>query len=158
MDFQIRRVPANETWELRQQILRPHQAVEAMALIDDDLSTTATFAAIDENDDVVGTARVAIADVAPPLVSFVPSDALTWQLRGMATRADLRNVGLGKQVLDAVIRHVGENGVGFLWCNARVLALSFYQRASFVEHGDVWIEPEIGPHVLMWRLVERKDA
>jgi predicted GNAT family N-acyltransferase len=48
---------------------------------------------------------------------------------------------------------VADHGAGVIWCNARVPAIGFYRRGGFVAQGDVWEEPEIGPHVVMWRLV-----
>ena len=71
----------------------------------------------------------------------------------MATREDLRNQGIGGAVLSRAIDHVVEHGGGLLWCNARVPAMSLYRRAGFVEHGDPWDDPDIGPHVVMWRIV-----
>ena len=65
MQFRVDRVPASVTWELRQAVLRPHQAIDQLALPDDDETSTGTFAAIDENEEVVGTVRVAPAS--PPV-------------------------------------------------------------------------------------------
>ena len=40
---------------------------------------------------------------------------------------------------------------GVLWCNARTPARAFYERAGLVVRGAEWVDPEIGPHVVMWR-------
>jgi GNAT superfamily N-acetyltransferase len=133
--------------------LRPHQAIDQLALPDDDETSTGTFAAIDEHEEVVGTVRVAPAIPPFPLGTDVPVNGATWQLRGMATREDARTVGIGTALLDQVVRHVADHGAGVIWCNARVPAIGFYRRGGFVAQGDVCEEPEIGPHVVMWRLV-----
>jgi predicted GNAT family N-acyltransferase len=73
----------------------------------------------------------------------------------MATREDVRNLGIGSQVLGRAIRHVTEHGGGLLWCNARVPAMNLYRRAEFMEHGHAWEDPDIGAHVVMWRLVQQ---
>lgn len=153
MQFRVDRVPASVTWELRQAVLRPHQAIDQLALPDDDEVSTGTFAAIDENEEVVGTVRVAPARPPFPLGAEVPANASTWQLRGMATREDVRTVGIGTALLNRVVEYVAEDGGGLIWCNARVPATGFYRRGGFVVQGDVWEEPAIGPHVVMWRLV-----
>jgi predicted GNAT family N-acyltransferase len=49
---------------------------------------------------------------------------------------------------------VTDHGGGLLWCNARVPAINLYRRGGFVEHGEMWEDPDIGPHVVMWRLVQ----
>jgi predicted GNAT family N-acyltransferase len=71
----------------------------------------------------------------------------------MATREDVRNDGIGTALLRRVVRHVADDGGGLIWCNARVPAMHFYRRDGFVAHGDVWEDPDIGPHVVMWRTV-----
>ena len=58
-----------------------------------------------------------------------------------------------RAVLAAVVAHVADAGGALVWCNARVPARRFYERAGFVAHGDEWDDPEIGPHVAMWRPV-----
>jgi ribosomal protein S18 acetylase RimI-like enzyme len=72
----------------------------------------------------------------------------------MATRPDVRGQGLGSRVLDRLIDHVVDHGGGLLWCNARTPALHLYERAGFSPQGDVFELPEIGPHQVMWRIVE----
>ena len=42
------------------------------------------------------------------------------------------------------------SGGGLLWCNARLAAVGFYERAGMVTTGDVWEEPVIGPHIAMF--------
>ena len=77
-----------------------------------------------------------------------------WRLRGMATEEHLRGQGVGRRVLDAVVSHVSGAGGGLLWCSARIRAVPFYERAGFATIGRVFDEPDIGPHMLMWRVVE----
>jgi GNAT superfamily N-acetyltransferase len=74
-----------------------------------------------------------------------------WRVRGMATYPAHRGRGAGGLVLDALAEHASANGGGVLWCNARTPARSFYERAGMHTHGEEWVDPEIGPHVVMWR-------
>ena len=41
-------MPAADTWELRRDVLRPHQQPDEMVLADDDDPSTASFAALDD--------------------------------------------------------------------------------------------------------------
>jgi GNAT superfamily N-acetyltransferase len=136
-------------------VLRPGRAVHDMALPDDDEPSTVTFAAVGDAGAVVGCVRVS-SDGPPP--GLGDGGAPAWRLRGMATRQDLRNAGIGSLVLGRAIDYVADQGGGLLWCNARVPAVGLYRRAGFVEHGDVWEEPEIGPHVVMWTMVAPADG
>jgi GNAT superfamily N-acetyltransferase len=139
----IEPVAAALTFPLRQQVLRPHETVEQMALPGDDAGDSAHLAAYD-GVDIVGTASV--RREAPPW----PTDGgPTWRLRGMATADGRRGQGIGGAVLAAVFDHVRAHGGGLLWCNARIPAVPFYRRAGFVTHGESWDEAFIGPHIAM---------
>lgn len=150
----IETVPPAVTFPLRQAVLRPHQHPEELATPLDDRPGAASFAARAPGGEVVGTATVG-PDDPPPARDPAPGDfALArWRLRGMATAPAWRRRGIGSAVLDAVTAHVAAHGGGLLWCNARLTAVPFYERAGFVGHGEVFEEPAIGPHVVMWRLV-----
>ncbi len=97
-----------------------------------------------EDGTVVGTA--VLWREAPP---WARGDDAAWRLRGMATAEDKRRRGIGAEMLAAVLEHVERHGGGLLWCSARTSARSFYERAGFVSRGDVWDEPDLGPHVMM---------
>jgi GNAT superfamily N-acetyltransferase len=172
MDVLVERVPAPETFTLRQRVLRPHQRVDEMAMAGDDDPSTGLFAAKDPaTGEVVSTASVRrepppwIAGApsaghyppvdAPPAATRAagPGGEHAWRLRGMATAEDRRGQGLGKLVLDAALAHVAAEGGGLLWCSARTGARRFYEREGLVALGKVFEVPVIGPHVLMWKVV-----
>jgi ribosomal protein S18 acetylase RimI-like enzyme len=68
----------------------------------------------------------------------------------MATRPRARGRGAGRVLLDACIAHAREMRGALLWCNARVPARGFYERAGLEVLGEVFEIPRIGPHLLMW--------
>jgi GNAT superfamily N-acetyltransferase len=68
----------------------------------------------------------------------------------MATAPERRSTGIGSALFGAVFGHVAGCGGGLLWCNARLAAVGFYERAGMVTTGDVWEEPVIGPHIAMF--------
>ena len=76
----------------------------------------------------------------------------------MATREDARGQGIGALVLEAGLAYVAAEGGKLVWCNARLPAVGFYERAGFKTRGDEWVEPRIGSHVVMWRGVETGEA
>jgi len=162
VDVDVELIPAGASYPLRHAVLRAHQGIEDVPFEQDDEPGTATFGAVERGSGaVVGVATV-FRERAPfdPAEAGVPagtgSEASTWQLRGMATRPDLQGRGIGSAVLGAIFDHVAAEGGDLLWCNARVSAVAFYERAGFRTWGEEWVEPAHGPHVVMWRPIEPK--
>lgn len=176
MGVVVERVPLAETLHLRWRVLRPHQRFEDVTLQGDQDPDTAFYVARDTaSRDVLATASV--QREAPPWTPHarhgrdhagpdspleVPAVARlaagseaanAWRLRAMATADGFRGQGLGRLVLDAIVDHVDAVGGGLLWCGARLRAVPFYERAGFTMLGDFYEEPDIGTHVLMWRIV-----
>ncbi len=147
--FLVDRVPAELTYPLRARVLRPGRPVTAAVLPGDDDPHAGFFAARTADGEVVGTSTVR-----PEPCPWRPDEPGAWRLRGMATAEDVRGQGVGSQVLRATIAHVAMEGGHLIWCNARTPARWFYEREGFRVEGDEWVDPEIGPHVAMWRPVE----
>jgi GNAT superfamily N-acetyltransferase len=179
MDVSVEQVAPAETFELRQKVLRPHQTVAEMGFEKVAKPTTGCFAAR-----AVGTGEIlSTASAQPELPPWDPAapvratqaapapaeipqaavaaagkeNELAWRLRAMATSEQMRGQGLGKLVLDAVIDHVARNDGRLLWCNARIRAVPFYERAGFATLGEFWDEPTVGPHIVMWRVIEEQS-
>jgi GNAT superfamily N-acetyltransferase len=131
-------------------VLRPHQRRDEVRFPDDEGPATVHFCAHDDDGQVVGV--VSLMKQSPP---WRPAgDAVdAWRLRGMATAAEWRGMGVGRALLDAVFDHVAAGGGGLLWCNARMAAVGFYERAGMATTGDIWEEPVIGPHIAMFAQV-----
>lgn len=146
----VERVPADLSYELRHRVLRPHQRVQDMRFPGDDETRAGTYAAFGPADEVIG-----VATVRPEACPWLPDETEAWRLRGMATAEGRRGGGVGGAVLRAAIDHAVREGGTLLWCNARVPAQRFYERAGFTVHGDPWEDPKIGPHVAMWRRIGR---
>jgi GNAT superfamily N-acetyltransferase len=146
VEYTVERVPVERTVDLRKAVLRPYLGDDDPYVLDDDrLPTTVAFAAITPDGGVIGTARISVEP--PP---FAAGDQPGWRLRGMATSPEVRNLGVGAAVLDSVVGHIGAVGGGILWANARIAARRLYERAGMQPWGDVWEEPNIGPHLVMW--------
>jgi GNAT superfamily N-acetyltransferase len=147
IEYTVRQVPVERTRALRKAVLRPYLPVEEPYVMPDDhLPTTIAFGAVTPNDELIGIAR--ITPEPPP---FDASCARSWRLRGMATDPGVRNLGVGSAVLAALVQHIAAAGGGILWCNARVTARALYERGGMAPWGEVWEEPHIGPHIVMWR-------
>ena len=148
----MRRVPVERIFELRKRVLRPHLGRNVPYVLDDDLlPTTVAYAAITSDHRVIGVGR--LTPEPPP---FDPAETAGWRVRAMATDPEVRGLGVGSAVLGAIISHVARAGGGVLWCNARLAARTLYERAGLQAEGEVWEEPDIGPHLVMWMQVRRQ--
>jgi predicted GNAT family N-acyltransferase len=154
VDVRVETVPPEVTLPLRHRVLRPHLSLaEMQPLAGERNPGVVHLAARTPDGAVVGTAVLV-----PEPFARMPDRAGAWRLRGMATEEGLRGRGIGERVLAEAIGQVARHGGGLLWCNARVPARRFYERAGFTAVGAVWDEPPIGPHVVMWREVNPADG
>jgi predicted GNAT family N-acyltransferase len=61
----------------------------------------------------------------------------------MAVSADLRGIGVGRSLLDALVTRAEERGLPGVELHAQVHARAFYERAGFVPFGAVYLEAGI---------------
>ncbi|AGC46016.1 acetyltransferase [Myxococcus stipitatus DSM 14675] len=141
----IRRIPAAETRGLRRAVLRPHQPPEAVVYPGDDDQDTLHLGLYSDGR-LLGVASL-YREPPPYALKAITS----WRLRGMAVEQGRQGQGLGAALLKACMDHAMEHRGTQLWCNARATASGFYRSLGFIQHGDVFELPGIGPHHLMSR-------
>lgn len=144
-------VPPATVRPLRGEVLRPGQPAEQLAFAGDEEPET-LHAAVLLDGDVVGIATV-MREPCPRI-----ERAHAWRLRGMATRPDVRGRGIGAALLGRCEAHVRDQGGRLLWCNARVGACRFYERAGYTVAGERFELPQIGPHYLMSKEISQAVA
>lgn len=139
----VRRVDAAATADLRRRVLRPG----GPAVLPGDEGRGVVWFGVVLGGRVASTGNVRPEPAPPPL----PGGDGAWRLRGMATEPALRGSGLGAAVLAAAVAYVRSEGAEVLWFNARTPARAFYERGGCSVVGEQWEDPDLGPHVLMWR-------
>lgn len=144
----VARAGAGEVEHLRARVLRRGQGLDVLRYHQDDDPRTATFAATPV--DRPGAAPVGTATVFPQPCPWRPHDEGVWRLRAMATDDGFRGRGVGAAVLRAAVDHVAGEGGRLIWCDARVVARSFYERHGFTVEGDRYDVEGVGPH---WPMV-----
>jgi GNAT superfamily N-acetyltransferase len=73
-----------------------------------------------------------------------------YRLRAMASHPDYRGKNAGKAVVLAAIEECTLKNAGVLWCDARKVALGFYEKIGF-QRIDEWYDiPPIGLHQFMY--------
>ena len=76
-----------------------------------------------------------------------------WRLRGMATAASARGLGVGSQVLAVGLQHIKSRLGKLLWCNARTTATDFYSKQGFLVGSERFDIDGIGPHCIMYKCI-----
>jgi predicted GNAT family N-acyltransferase len=142
----IRVAGLDEILALRHRELRPGLPLEAARFDGDDEESTRHFGAFLAGGSVVACASF----MARPW-----QHERAWQLRGMATRADLARRGLGTALLDFAESSIrAELGAHLLWCNARVGAVPFYARVGWSVVSEPFDIAGVGPHRAMLRRLD----
>ena len=143
-DVEIRSITAEESRPVRHAVLRPGRPLEELIYAEDDAADTLHVGGFVESE-LVAVARVSREP--PPW----GADGDAWRLRGMATVPEHRDAGVGSRLLARCVEHAASRGGTLVWCNARVRAQPFYERAGFRPTGEPFDVPGIGPHVMMVR-------
>ncbi|MDO7868149.1 GNAT family N-acetyltransferase [Nocardioides jiangxiensis] len=148
--------PYATVW-LRQRVLRPHQSYDEV-LAETDVPGLFAIGALVERSLVSCVAAHPDAFLPGPELGLGEVAETAWRLRGMATDAAHRGQGHGAAVLARMLDELRLRSVALVWCNARTPAEGLYRRAGFVTTGEPWVDPEIGPHVRMWRRLDDGTA
>jgi GNAT superfamily N-acetyltransferase len=147
----VRLISAEETLDLRHAILRVGLPRETAVFPGDDAPSSRHFGAfLDER--LIGVATIHFV----PLPDRPGSDS-AYQVRGMATLADVRGQGVGGALLAACVEEAVRNGAQWIWCNARTPASGFYTRHGFEIQGDVFEIANAGPHYRMIRPIPSRN-
>jgi GNAT superfamily N-acetyltransferase len=131
-------------FDLRARVLRPGAPPEESHFVGDDDAGTVHLGAFVEDESGRGRC-VGIA-------SLFRDNGV--RLRGMAVDFAWQRRGVGI----ALIRHAqrlieqakgDEQSDGAMWCNARLIAVPFYEKLGWKIEGDEFDIPDIGPHYVM---------
>lgn len=71
------------------------------------------------------------------------------QLRGMAILENYQGKGLGAQLLIKAEELILEKNIHIIWCNARIVAVPFYEKLGFHKISEPFDIAPIGIHFVM---------
>ncbi|SNR32650.1 GNAT family N-acetyltransferase [Lutibacter flavus] len=74
-----------------------------------------------------------------------------FQLRGMATLDKFQGIGAGKLMMEKAFSILKELNIDCLWCNARIIAVNFYEKQGLETIGEKFDIAFIGEHYVMFK-------
>lgn len=142
----IKKISAENTFSVRNPVLRPNLPVETCRFEGDNLPSTSHFGFF-------------VAEKVTGIVSVFEKINEKWpnqkqiQIRGMAVLADFQKKGIGDLLLQHVIATETENKTELIWFNARENAVPFYEKLDFHIRGTAFEIEGVGTHFLMYRFL-----
>jgi len=141
----VKRITAQQTYNIRKEVLR--KGINLPSQFTDDFDKDTFHLGVYEKDLLVGISSF--------MKTSNPDFGLEqYQLRGMATLTDVRGKGYGKLMLNEAFLILRDKQIPVLWCNAREIAVNFYEEMEFLKIGKLFLLPEIGMHYKMYKKIE----
>lgn len=140
----IKQLSFEETYPIRQIVLRPNRPLETCFFEGDELETTLHFGGF-VNNELVG------------IISLFKNNHLSfqeenqYQIRGMAVLEGFRKYGLGKKIVEYSEDYLKQKNISLIWFNARESAVGFYQKSGYQVLGDSFDIPDVGIHYVMYK-------
>lgn len=78
-------------------------------------------------------------------------NGIQFQLRGMATLVEFQGIGAGKLMMEKAFEIIKEMDCTCMWCNARVIAVPFYQKLGLQTFGEKFEIKFVGDHYVMFK-------
>jgi len=138
--MEVRIITADQTRSLRKLVLWPHIEKMEDCVIDIDHREDAIHIGAFLNEELI--CICSLFELSSPRIAAKKQ----YRLRAMATHPVHRGLNAGRHVVEFAIHLIQPKGFEVLWCDARKIALGFYERLGF-ELIDEWYEvPKIGLH------------
>lgn len=141
--FEIRGIAAEDTYDLRHALLRPHQTLDEMAWPGDDGSDSLHVGGF-RNGRMLGIATVHRQRLPGS------AEVEAWRVRGMAVEHGQRGLGLGGALLERCLEHARRRNARVVWCSASITAFGFFEHFGFRRRGEPFELPEAGPQYVMY--------
>ena len=138
------KISSQQTFTVRQPVLRPGKPVESCIFSGDDLNTTAHFGVF-EDKNLIGVISVFKNNNA----AFTEENQ--YQIRGMAILPGHQKKGLGVKLVEKAEEYAVQQNSKLLWMNAREVATGFYKKTGYQIYGNPFNIDGIGTHYIMYK-------
>lgn len=142
--IEIRKITPEMTYDIRHNVLRPHQAIEDCKYETDNEEGAFHVGAFNQ-----GMLISVVSFCLEKHPDFPVENQ--YRLRAMATLEDFRNLGAGRLLVNFAEDVIKQQGIYFLWCKGRTTVQEYYYKLGFKMHGEVFDYPPIGPHIIMYK-------
>ncbi len=142
----IKQISTEDTYSIRQKVLRPGKPIDTCKFIGDDEKDTFHLGLYYKNE-LVGISTYMKNK------NTVFKDLVQYQLRGMAVLPEFRGLNFGKQLLIEGKKILKEKHL--LWFNARATAVKFYNNNNYHTIGDYFNIEGVGKHIIMYKAITK---
>ena len=142
----IQEIPAQETYLVRNPVLRKGKPIESCRFDGDDLATTHHFGLF-QNENLTGI--ISLFTQSNPIFA----ENLQGQIRGMAILENHQKKGFGEALVKHCEDYCKQNKVDLIWFNARTAAVGFYKRMNYEVLGEPFEIKDVGEHYLMFKKI-----
>ncbi|MBC7525156.1 MAG: GNAT family N-acetyltransferase [Flavobacterium sp.] len=140
----IKKISSKETVTVRHPVLRSGKNIETCIFEGDDLDTTHHFGYY------VDGKLVGVISIYQNKNSNFNSDN-QFQIRGMAVLNTHQKKGFGKQLINYCENFTFVQNNKLIWMNARVSAVSFYEKLGYKKINSSFEIKDVGFHFLMYK-------
>ena len=141
----IKSITANETFTVRNPVLRPGRPIESCCF-ELDNHPSSLHLGVEFNGEII-----AVLSALPLECDDFP-DQISMRLRGIATLPKFQKKGLGSQLIVEIEKRLLKlKKIKLLWLNARISAKTFYHNLGYKVVGETFNVPGIGIHQRMYK-------
>jgi len=141
----IREITAEETYSIRQPVVRPGRSILDCQFSGDHDEGTFHLSIL-KNSNIIGVASF-MKNSNPFFKTHTQ-----FQLRGMAILAEFKNMGYGSLLLKEGEKKIDlVNKDAMLWFNARITAVDFYKKQGYECIGKTFEVPGVCEHIVMFK-------
>lgn len=144
----VKKIKAVDTYFIRQEVLRKN--IDLPYKFEGDLDEETFHLGVYEGEKLVGIGSFMKRN-------YNELSGSQYQLRGMAMLKETQGKGYGKLLLSFATNELIKLNVNYLWCNARQVAVVFYQKNQFQIIGDSFLVNKVGIHYKMYKTIKNED-
>ena len=130
---EVKEITATDTRSLRHRVLWPHIKKEEDCNIDIDSRKDAIHLGVVHEGKIV-----TIGSFFQMETPKLPNNAKAYRLRAMASDPNYRKMGFGEKLISNAVEVLKNRDTDVLWCDARKVAIGFYERLGFEKIDESW--------------------
>lgn len=144
MNIEIKPIHFEETYPIRQVVLRPNLPKSTCFFEGDQEDTTFHFGLFETN------ILVGIISLFKNNHDYF-SEINQYQIRGMAVLPEYQKLGFGQKLVEYSQNYLKQKNTDLIWFNAREKAVGFYSKIGYRVFGEAFEIPTVGTHYVMYK-------